>query len=77
MRLRPPGVLGQILGAGHHDEHEPAAANCDGLVCCACLQALNEDQASEAASSVVRFFVRFGSTWTPGPMVVERVIFRM
>ena len=35
-------------------------------------------QSSEVwASSEVTFLVRFGSTWTPGPMVVETVTFLM
>jgi hypothetical protein len=39
---------------------------------------LASGHSSEAwASSEVTFLVRFGSTWTPGPMVVETVTFLM
>ncbi len=36
-----------------------------------------DDQAWTASSSSATFFVRFGSTWMPGPIVVETVTFLM
>jgi hypothetical protein len=35
------------------------------------------DQAWTASSSDATFFTRLGSTWMPGPIVVETVIFLM
>ena len=32
---------------------------------------------AQASSSAATFLVRLGSTWTPGPMVVESVTLRM
>lgn len=67
----PPHPNGDRPTEGGPDAERPGHPRGDRAVHAAA------DQAWTASSSDATFFTRLGSTWMPGPIVVETVIFLM